>query len=535
MFDHAGADHQIKVNKASTPDTASLLFQSAYSGRAEMGLAGTDGFAIKVSANGTAFTTALITDAATGTVALPEGISAPLMLRDAADPAKRASLDLTALSAGAQRSFSLPNVTTELAGLSGTQTFSGAKTFSGTFTVSTPTAGFGTATTSASYGLGSGITASGSSKSVNIGTGGAAGSTTTLTLGPNTAGATGTTTIHGTTLTLGPNLAQFDMGSASARASVLGLGGATGDATNRLSVTSAGVLLNHAGAGVETTLNKSTPADAAQISFKTGFSTRAQIGLLNSDDLALRVSADGSAFLPVLTAAAATGRVTLAQPIILQGLAAEPASAENGMLWHDTSTDRIRARTGGITHCLDGQQDIPWLTPPAGEIVLTTIGASSGSLGSVAGAAGRIDLFPFMPRTDLTVDRLFLNCSTAVAGALARILIYGSDALGRPDGLIFESADLDLATTGAKFATLSLTMQQGRSLWLGLRHAATASTSTWPASGTPDINGGTTPATTARKILRRTHAWPTPAPATWGFTSAEINATSAPAIWLRMA
>lgn len=535
LFDHAGAGHQIKVNKADTADTASLLFQSAYSGRAEMGLAGNDGFAIKVSGNGTTFATALATDPTTGTVALPEGVITPLLLRDLGDPAKRATIDLSALSAGAQRTFTLPNVTTELAGLSGTQTFSGTKTFSATVTVSAQTAAFGTATTNATYSLGSGATASGNSKTVNIGTGGAAGSTTTLTLGPGIAGATGTTTIQGTTLTFGPNLAQFDMGTASARASVLGLGGATGDAANRLSVNSAGILLNHAGAGIETTLNKSTPADAAQISFKTGFSTRAQIGLLNTDNLSLRVSPDGSTFLSVFTAAAATGRVTLAQPIILQGLASEPSSPVNGMIWHNASTDQLRAQVGGTALRLDGQQDIPWLTPPAGELALTTLGASSGSLGTLAGAAGRIDLFPFMPRADLVIDRVVLNCTTAVAGALARILIYNSDALGRPDELVLESADLDLGSTGAKLATVALTLRQGRGLWLGLRHASTATTSTWPASGTPDINGGTTLATTARKVLRRTLAWATPAPANWGFTSAEINAASAPAIWLRMA
>jgi hypothetical protein len=52
LFNNAGNGHQIKVNKASAGDTASLLFQTAWSGRAEMGLAGNDSFSVKVSVDG---------------------------------------------------------------------------------------------------------------------------------------------------------------------------------------------------------------------------------------------------------------------------------------------------------------------------------------------------------------------------------------------------------------------------------------------------------------------------------------------------
>jgi len=49
LFNHAGNGHQIKVNKAATGDTASLLFQTNWTGYAEMGLAGSDAFSIKIS------------------------------------------------------------------------------------------------------------------------------------------------------------------------------------------------------------------------------------------------------------------------------------------------------------------------------------------------------------------------------------------------------------------------------------------------------------------------------------------------------
>lgn len=68
LFTHDGGDHRLKINKEATGDTASLLFQTAFSGRAEMGLTGDDGFSIKVSADGTDWTTALRFDPATAAV-----------------------------------------------------------------------------------------------------------------------------------------------------------------------------------------------------------------------------------------------------------------------------------------------------------------------------------------------------------------------------------------------------------------------------------------------------------------------------------
>lgn len=66
LLNHAGAGHQLKINKATAAATASLLFQTGFAGRAEMGIAGLDDFAIKVSADGATWTEALRVDAQTG-------------------------------------------------------------------------------------------------------------------------------------------------------------------------------------------------------------------------------------------------------------------------------------------------------------------------------------------------------------------------------------------------------------------------------------------------------------------------------------
>ncbi len=68
LFSHDGNGHQLKINKAATTDTASLLYQSNWTGHAEMGLTGDNDFHIKVSSDGTAWKNALEVRASDGTV-----------------------------------------------------------------------------------------------------------------------------------------------------------------------------------------------------------------------------------------------------------------------------------------------------------------------------------------------------------------------------------------------------------------------------------------------------------------------------------
>jgi hypothetical protein len=73
LLNNAGAGHQLKINKATGPDTASLLFQNGFSGRAEMGLVGSDEFSIKVSSDGASYHEALSVDAGSGALRTPSG------------------------------------------------------------------------------------------------------------------------------------------------------------------------------------------------------------------------------------------------------------------------------------------------------------------------------------------------------------------------------------------------------------------------------------------------------------------------------
>ncbi|KQZ81971.1 hypothetical protein ASD64_09535 [Mesorhizobium sp. Root157] len=78
LLTHDGTDHRVAVNKAAMVDTASLIFQENYSGRAEIGLAGNDRLSVKVSPDGESWTEALTINPTTGNIGLqgePDGVT----------------------------------------------------------------------------------------------------------------------------------------------------------------------------------------------------------------------------------------------------------------------------------------------------------------------------------------------------------------------------------------------------------------------------------------------------------------------------
>lgn len=66
-------DVRVKLNKAGGADTATLLLQDNWSGRAEIGLAGDDDLHVKVSPDGSAWHEAIVIDRSSGRAAFPGG------------------------------------------------------------------------------------------------------------------------------------------------------------------------------------------------------------------------------------------------------------------------------------------------------------------------------------------------------------------------------------------------------------------------------------------------------------------------------
>lgn len=276
---------------------------------------------------------------------------------------------------------------------------------------------------------------------------------------------------------------------------LLGIGGATPDATNVLAVAAAAVLLNNAGAGIQLKLNKAAAGDTASLLFQDGWSGRAEMGLAGTDDFSVKVS-NGSSWFSAMVASGADGRIAFPSGVV--GLATSP-----------------------------------FLVPVSGSYVQTA-NRNGAATATQAGVADRMDVFPWLCPTDLAIDQVAINVTTAVASAAGKVVIYASDANGRPDALIAETGSLDLSSTGPKADSISLSLKGGMTYWLGIRHSSTATISSWQAYTTPDLPV-TAVATTAAKVLRRSLAFATAAPGSWDYSAGEATNGNAPSIWLRAA
>ena len=256
LFNNAGAGHQIKINKAASGDTASVLFQTGFSGRAEMGTSGVDDFAIKVSADGSTFTEALAFDRATGRSKVQKGLrltpaagdlAGPVdgevwydstaakfrarqngvsvdvipvagggtfadtvfTLQDDGDATRQARFQLSGLTTGTLRTYALPDVSGTLTSTTSAHTISAGWVFGGGTNV------LGSSTGVSSNGLGSGATTTGNTKTVGVGIAGLSGSTTAISIGSAVAGALGSTTINSPTVAFGATVTAINLPDAA--------------------------------------------------------------------------------------------------------------------------------------------------------------------------------------------------------------------------------------------------------------------------------------------------------------------------------
>lgn len=140
LFNNEGAGVQVKLNKNAAGDTASFLFQTGFSGRAEIGTIADNNFRFKVSNDGTTFFESFIITATSGLVTVKNGI---VLDPQASDPASPVAGQPWYNSTDAKFKGRLAASTVTFALLEVAQTFSaGAKQ---TVTASATTAGLNVA------------------------------------------------------------------------------------------------------------------------------------------------------------------------------------------------------------------------------------------------------------------------------------------------------------------------------------------------------------------------------------------------------
>ena len=136
---------------------------------------------------------------------------------------------------------------------------------------------------------------------------------------------------------------------------------ATADATNRLAVSSAGSLFNHAGAGHQLKINKASAADTASLLFQTGFAGRSEIGAMGDDHLRFKTQGADAIWREALiidrnTAMAALPATPFGENLLINGDFAinQRGFAGGALAAGDYGCDRWKAGAGGATLSISG-------------------------------------------------------------------------------------------------------------------------------------------------------------------------------------
>ncbi|MDR5651795.1 DUF2793 domain-containing protein [Ruixingdingia sedimenti] len=231
---------------------------------------------------------------------------------------------------------------------------------------------------------------------------------------------------------------------------------AAADATNGFVFRGTNALL-HSDGSIDATLNKAAPGGDASLSFKTGWSARALLGLLAGEDFSIKVSADGASYAEALRIAAATGAVTLGQGArVAGGGAAEPGLAFAG----DTDTgltnpgaNQLGLVAGGVQRAVLGAAGLNLGVPLTGTAVVS--GAADATAGRVltTGYMGLGGIAPLIGNAAVTDNSLTPGTwrfdssggssgGPAVGGVVRGFLIHNRRAAGGGEVqvLVVESA-----------------------------------------------------------------------------------------------
>jgi hypothetical protein len=159
------------------------------------------------------------------------------------------------------------------------------------------------------------------------------------------------------------------------------------------------------------------------------------------------------------------------------------------------------------------------------------------AFGTQAQVAGRAVLSPFLSSHDLTIDQVAVSVSTAVAGALFKVVIHAADADGRPGAVLAESPTLDAATTGTKTVALaaSLSLSKGTLYWIGVRSSSTATLRCLNVGASPQLTASTAATPVGTTTIIRAGEVFANAAADWTFANSQLSNALAPLVLMRVA
>ena len=197
------------------------------------------------------------------------------------------------------------------------------------------------------------------------------------------------------------------------------------------------------------------------------------------------------------------------------------------------------ASGGGISNFL--RADGSWVAPPIGSPMRPAVGlfispaANGGAIGTVAQAADRNTIAPFVFANDTTIDQVAISVSTLVSPSNAKVVVYNSTGTGRPNALLAESAGIDCSTTGTKTTALSVTFLAGIVYWIGVRASSTQTLRSFTAATMPVLSYTTAATPVAQCTLVKTETYANPAASPWGYSSAHHSNLTVPLVLMRVA
>jgi hypothetical protein len=132
------------------------------------------------------------------------------------------------------------------------------------------------------------------------------------------------------------------------------------------------------------TMTKEAAADVLSLLLQTGFSGRAEIGLIGDDNLTFKVSADGSAWTTALVVNKTTGAL-----LTTAGSAAAPAVAigEASSGWYHSAAGVVGLSLGGVSRATWGADNLA-IENLATSCTFITHGLSGGFIANAYGANG---------------------------------------------------------------------------------------------------------------------------------------------------
>lgn len=165
------------------------------------------------------------------------------------------------------------------------------------------------------------------------------------------------------------------------------------------------------------------------------------------------------------------------------------------------------------------------------QVNASALGGTGGNATNLATGTNRFDLFPFAPRQTFRIEEIGVDNVTSAASLNLKLCLYASGDDGLPSSLIWEGADISLASTGYQSQARDYTFERGQLYWFGVRQSGgggsirSAALANCPAIG---LTGNNPSSTTYGTVLRTTLTYADPAPGTYtadaaNFINSNVN------------